>query len=109
MLFANTHSRLDRDDDVYNLQKMALSTATLKQRIADNKNIEKTPELQRTLAVMPFLGSGMGSGMQSKLELDKKNRFIKCCTLLFRFVFYRPFGVVQPLQVLRDLLLEYLL
>jgi hypothetical protein len=41
---------------------MALSTAVLKKRIADNVNIEKTPELQRTLAVMPFFGSGMGSG-----------------------------------------------
>ena len=41
---------------------MAESTASLKQRIADSINIEKTPELQRTLAVMPFLGTGMGSG-----------------------------------------------
>jgi hypothetical protein len=41
---------------------MALSTASLKKRIANDINIEKTPELQRTLAVMPFFGTGMGSG-----------------------------------------------
>ena len=45
---------------------MGKSTASLKKRINENLNMEKTPELQRTLAVMPFLGTGMGSGMTDR-------------------------------------------
>eukprot|EP00603_Paraphysomonas_imperforata_P007358 CAMPEP_0114422952 /NCGR_PEP_ID=MMETSP0103-20121206/5885_1 /TAXON_ID=37642 ORGANISM="Paraphysomonas imperforata, Strain PA2" /NCGR_SAMPLE_ID=MMETSP0103 /ASSEMBLY_ACC=CAM_ASM_000201 /LENGTH=371 /DNA_ID=CAMNT_0001591573 /DNA_START=88 /DNA_END=1203 /DNA_ORIENTATION=+ len=58
------------------IEKMALSTASLKKRIANDVNIEKTPELQRTLAVMPFFGTGMGSGHS---VLANRYKYLETC------------------------------
>ncbi len=64
---------------------MALSTSSLKKRIADKIHIEKSPELQRTLAVMPFLGTGMGSGERSSVSV------LHCTALMFHVFIYFNF------------------
>lgn len=51
-----------KKNSVNTVEVMEDSTISLKKRISNNIHIETSPELKKTLAVMPFLGTGMGSG-----------------------------------------------